>query len=74
MVQGIIAGGVAALTKFNVKGALKTIRIPAPLICIERGVCSDDVVVGIAASGRTPYVIGALVPARDRGAAANRRL
>ena len=33
------------------------------------GVETRDLVVGIAASGRTPYVRGALVKARDRGAA-----
>jgi len=31
-------------------------------------VCSKDVVIGISASGRTPYVIGALKEARRRGA------
>ncbi|WP_018330241.1 N-acetylmuramic acid 6-phosphate etherase [Actinomycetospora chiangmaiensis] len=33
------------------------------------GVGPDDVVVGVAASGRTPYVLGALRAARERGAA-----
>ncbi|MFC5066031.1 N-acetylmuramic acid 6-phosphate etherase, partial [Actinomycetospora atypica] len=32
------------------------------------GVGPDDVVVGVAASGRTPYVLGALAAARERGA------
>jgi N-acetylmuramic acid 6-phosphate etherase len=37
---------------------------------VERaGVGPDDVVVGVAASGRTPYVLGALRAARERGAA-----
>src|SRR5690606_3640017 len=31
--------------------------------------CASDVAVGIAASGRTPFVRGALVRARERGAA-----
>ena len=34
----------------------------------ERGVAARDVVVGIAASGRTPFVIGALDVARRTGA------
>lgn len=32
------------------------------------GLTADDVVVGISASGRTPYAIGAVEHARDRGA------
>src|SRR5690606_27868370 len=34
----------------------------------ERGVGLDDFVLGIAASGTTPYVHGALARARERGA------
>ncbi|WP_433798167.1 N-acetylmuramic acid 6-phosphate etherase [Actinomycetospora sp. CA-084318] len=34
----------------------------------DAGVGPDDVVVGVAASGRTPYVLGALTAARARGA------
>jgi N-acetylmuramic acid 6-phosphate etherase len=66
MVLGIIAGGPAALTR-----AVEAVE-DAP----EHGrrdiaaanVGPDDVVVGIAASGRTPYVLGAVAEARARGA------
>jgi N-acetylmuramic acid 6-phosphate etherase len=34
----------------------------------DAGVGPEDVVVGVAASGRTPYVLGALTAARERGA------
>jgi N-acetylmuramic acid 6-phosphate etherase len=35
---------------------------------LERGFRSGDVLVGIAASGRTPYVLGAVAAARELGA------
>ena len=68
LVQGIIAGGSTALTT-SIEGAGKTARRPAKRMWLERGVTADDVVIGIAASGRTPYVIGALDAARGIGAA-----
>jgi N-acetylmuramic acid 6-phosphate etherase len=34
---------------------------------VERNICDKDVVVGIAASGTTPYVIGAMRHARENG-------
>ena len=40
----------------------------ARAICAARGLTRGDVVVGIAASGTTPYVLGALEFARRRGA------
>jgi N-acetylmuramic acid 6-phosphate etherase len=65
-VVGLIAGGPAALTH-SIEGAedhpefavedLKSISLSA-----------GDVVVGIATSGRTPYVLGGLAYARKRGA------
>lgn len=67
MVQGLIAGGMKAMT-VAVEGAedskelgeedLKTI-----------GLTEKDTVIGIAASGRTPYVIGGLEYAKKVGAA-----
>jgi N-acetylmuramic acid 6-phosphate etherase len=65
-VIGLIAGGAAALTQ-----AIEGIeddpeRGRADLAAI--GVAADDTVLGIAASGRTPYVLGALAEARARGA------
>jgi N-acetylmuramic acid 6-phosphate etherase len=67
MVQGIIAGGEAALTR-SIEGAEDDAVTGAEAIR-ERGVASNDIVVGIAASGSTPYVRGALEAARTAGAA-----
>lgn len=66
MVQGIIAGGSAALTR-STEGAEDSAEAGASALS-ERGVHLADVVVGIAASGTTPYVHGALQRARDVGA------
>jgi N-acetylmuramic acid 6-phosphate etherase len=66
-VQGILAGGAQALTE-PVEGAEDDYDAGYRTL-IELGVGEHDVVVGIAASGRTPYVIGALQAARERGAA-----
>ena len=67
MVQGIIAGGLAALTR-SVEGAEDRAEAGAEALS-ELSVTADDVVVGIAASGSTPFVHGALQRARDAGAA-----
>jgi N-acetylmuramic acid 6-phosphate etherase len=67
MVQGILAGGDAALT-LPVEGA-EDDHDAGYQKMIELGVNMRDVVAGIAASGRTPYVIGALTAANERGAA-----
>ena len=65
-VQGIIAGGQTALWQ-SVEGAEDD--LPAGARAVEfRGVGRRDVVVGIAASGRTPFVWGALLAAQRRGA------
>ncbi|MBK8001894.1 MAG: N-acetylmuramic acid 6-phosphate etherase [Verrucomicrobia bacterium] len=66
MVQGIIAGGQTALWS-AVEGAEDD--APAGARAVEfRGVTRHDTVVGIAASGRTPFVWGALREAKRRGA------
>ena len=65
-VQGIIAGGLTALTT-SIEGAEDSPQIGAEDLQ-ARSVGTNDVVVGIAASGRTPYVIGALEAARQAGA------
>lgn len=58
MVQGLIAGGMTAMT-LAVEGAEDdSDRAGAELH--ERELSAKDCVVGIAASGRTPYVIGGL--------------
>ncbi len=66
LVQGIIAGGNAALTT-SIEGAedhpeqgTRDLR--------GRELSAKDTVIGIAASGSTPYVLGALKFARSRGA------
>jgi N-acetylmuramic acid 6-phosphate etherase len=66
-VQGFVAGGYAALTE-AVEGAEDDHDAGRALIA-EAGIGERDVVVGIAASGRTPYVIGALEAANAVGAA-----
>src|SRR5471032_2298270 len=62
MVQGIIAGGKSALIR-SVEGA-EDDREQGKSDLAAIPVTAKDVVVGIAASGRTPYVIGALEFAR----------
>jgi N-acetylmuramic acid 6-phosphate etherase len=68
MVVGLIAGGPTALTR-AVEGAEDSPEQGAA--DLERlGVGKDDIVVGIATSGRTPYVLGAVRRARQAGATA----
>jgi N-acetylmuramic acid 6-phosphate etherase len=66
MVQAIIAGGAPALHS-AVEAAEDDPQAGADAIR-HRGVTGKDVVVGIAASGSTPFVLGALDEAKDRGA------
>ena len=66
MVQGIIAGGHAALVRAQ-EGAEDHPEDGAKAVD-ERGVGVHDFVLGIATSGTTPYVLGALRRARERGA------
>lgn len=66
LVQGIIAGGVNALHR-SVEGAEDEKSVGA-LAVTERGVRNTDLVIGITASGRTPFVIGALDRAKSLGA------
>ena len=66
MVQGIIAGGDRALRR-SVEAAEDKPEMGAQAIR-ERRVTNQDVVVGIASSGYTPYVIGALKEAHKLGA------
>ncbi|MEQ8853639.1 N-acetylmuramic acid 6-phosphate etherase [Gimesia sp.] len=67
-VVGLIAGGRTALTN-AVEGAEDHSEF-AIADLQELGLSQDDVLVGIATSGRTPYVIAALQYAREQGAAA----
>ena len=65
MVIGLIAGGPGALLK-AVEGAEDDAALgEADLIALD--LTATDMVVGLAASGRTPYVIGALRYARQLG-------
>ena len=66
MVQGIIAGGEAALSRATEASEDDPQAGASDLL--DRGVSEKDVVVGIAASGRTPYVLGAIETARRLGA------
>lgn len=65
LVQGVIAGGYDALYKAseasedNQEAGAKDLQ--------TRGLTEKDAVVGIAASGRTPYTIGAVEYARELG-------
>ncbi|HEY7327118.1 MAG TPA: N-acetylmuramic acid 6-phosphate etherase [Gemmataceae bacterium] len=65
-VVGVIAGGPAALTR-AVEGAEDHPEQGARDL-ESLGVTSRDVVVGIATSGRTPYVLGAVAYGRKLGA------
>lgn len=66
LVQALIAGGRRAVTG-AVEGAEDSVR-NAGRDLREKKLTRNDVVVGIAASGTTPYVLGALKYARKRGA------
>lgn len=66
MVQGVIAGGLEALVRSR-EGAEDHPRDGAAAMD-GKGVGASDFVLGIAASGTTPYVHGALARARERGA------
>lgn len=65
-VVGLIAGGQSAMFK-AVEGAEDSQTLAAEDLQ-QLNLSSDDVVVGIATSGRTPYVLGGLDYARSVGA------
>jgi N-acetylmuramic acid 6-phosphate etherase len=66
LVQGIIAGGATALHR-SVEGA-EDEGSNGALAIDRRGIKDVDVVIGIAASGRTPFVLGALERVKSLGA------
>ena len=66
LVQGIIAGGATALHR-SVEGA-EDEKSNGALAIDRRGVKEIDVVIGITASGQTPFVLGALGRAKSLGA------
>jgi N-acetylmuramic acid 6-phosphate etherase len=63
---GLIAGGDAALRKSS-EASEDSPAMGASDLAVH-GLTAQDSVVGIAASGRTPYVLGALSAAREAGA------
>lgn len=66
LVQGVMAGGDRAI-QFSVEDAEDDVKAGKQAL-IERGLNTNDIVCGIAASGRTPYVIGAMEYAQSIGA------
>ena len=66
LVQAVIAGGVTALYR-SVEGA-EDEKGGGALALDERSVKGIDVVIGITASGRTPFVLGALARSKSIGA------
>ncbi len=66
VVQGIMAGGDAAL-RTSVEGAEDDAALGVADLKAF-GFAATDALVGIAASGRTPYVLGAIAYARSLGA------
>ena len=66
LVVGWIAGGSAALTR-SVEGAEDSPE-QGRNDAARLGIAANDALVGIAASGRTPYVLGAVAYAKERGA------
>lgn len=65
LVQGVIAGGYDALHRAT--EASEDNREAGGRDLAERGLTGKDAVVGLAASGRTPYTIGALEFAKSSG-------
>ncbi|MEU6060558.1 N-acetylmuramic acid 6-phosphate etherase [Streptomyces sp. NPDC047097] len=65
-VVGLIAGGPLAMVE-AVEGAEDSAAL-AEADLAALGIGPDDTVVGVSASGRTPYAIGAVEHARARGA------
>src|SRR5271167_93605 len=73
LVQGLIAGGDSALRKSSESSEDSPEQGAADLAAAGFGKSADgnmtpDTLVGIAASGRTPYVLGALAHAKKLGA------
>jgi N-acetylmuramic acid 6-phosphate etherase len=65
-VQGVIAGGRDAV--FESQEGAEDVPEAGAQALRDRGVTKRDVVCGIASSGRTPYVVGAVEHARSIGA------
>jgi len=68
LVQGVLAGGAPALLRSS--EGLEDLREAGRHDLIARGFCAADALVGIAAGGTTPYVLGGLEHACAIGALA----
>ncbi len=68
MVQGVLAGGSAALLRSS--EGLEDLETAGRSDLDERSFCAKDCLVGIAAGGTTPYVRGGLAYAKAIGALA----
>jgi len=66
LIIGIIAGGEAALSRAT--EASEDDPATGARDLVSHGFTARDVLVGLAASGRTPYVLGAIAEARRLGA------
>lgn len=66
LVQGMIAGGKEAILK--AKEGMEDLPDEGKKDLMKKNLTEKDMVIGIAASGRTPYVIGALNYAKSIGA------
>ena len=66
MVQGILAGGAAALLRSS--EALEDETESGAKAIVDHKVTKRDIVIGITAGGTTPYVHGALAAAKQHGA------
>ena len=66
LVQGILAGGTAALVKSS--EALEDLAEDGQQAIADNQITNSDVVIGITAGGTTPFVHGALQEAKARGA------
>jgi N-acetylmuramic acid 6-phosphate etherase len=66
MVQGLIAGGIEAL--YRAQEGSEDLKEQGITDLLDKNITTKDVICGIAASQRTPYVIGALQEAKKIGA------
>lgn len=65
-IDAVLAGGLEAF--YNAKEGTEDDTVAGAAAIGEREIGQKDVVVGVAASGRTPFVVAAVEEARKRGA------
>ncbi|MBS3765726.1 N-acetylmuramic acid 6-phosphate etherase [Candidatus Bipolaricaulota bacterium] len=66
-VVGLIAGGVEALT--SAREGREDDRVAGERLAKEKDITDGDLIIGISASGTTPFVLGCLEAANNNGAA-----